>query len=116
MWHGSTQTKAMIPLFTDFRFNIGDARLLSCFIDLKVGAAWLIGNDYLRMADGFMGNGTQFYFRPAIGIRIPVSATDPDHAFNIGLTYQLITSGNNYYRYSRSLSLNNVGVAVSYEW
>lgn len=116
MWHGSTQTKAMIPLFTDFRFNIGDARSLSCFIDLKVGAAWLIGNDYLRMADGFMGNGTQFYFRPAIGIRIPVSATDPDHAFNIGLTYQLITSGNNYYRYSRSLSLNNVGVAVSYEW
>ena len=115
MYRGNTKTKVMIPLFSDFRFTFGPATS-SFFIDLKVGAAWLIGSDYLRMADGFMSNSTQFYFRPTIGMRIPVSAQKPNQAFNVGVTYQLLTSNNNYYYYSNSLTLNNIGISVSYEW
>lgn len=85
MYRGNTKTKVMIPLFSDFRFTFGPATS-SFFIDLKVGAAWLIGSDYLRMADGFMSNSTQFYFRPTIGMRIPVSAQKPNQAFNVGVT------------------------------
>ena len=115
MYRGNTKTKVMIPLFSDFRFTFGPATS-SFFIDLKVGAAWLIGSDYLRMADGFMSNSTQFYFRPTIGMRIPVSAQKPNQAFNVGVTYQLLTSNNNYYYYSNSLTLYNIGISVSYEW
>ena len=115
MYRGNTKTKVMIPLFSDFRFTFGPATS-SFFIDLKVGAAWLIGSDYLRMADGFMSNSSQFYFRPTIGMRIPVSAQKPNQAFNVGVTYQLLTSNNNYYYYSNSLTLNNIGISVSYEW
>lgn len=115
MYRGNTKTKVMIPLFSDFRFTFGPATSLF-FIDLKVGAAWLIGSDYLRMADGFMSNSTQFYFRPTIGMRIPVSSQKPSQAFNVGVTYQLLTSNNNYYYYSNSLTLNNIGISVSYEW
>ena len=115
MYRGNTKTKVMIPLFSDFRFTFGPVTS-SFFIDLKVGAAWLIGSDYLRMADGFMSNSTQFYFRPTIGMRIPVSAQKPNQAFNVGVTYQLLTSNNNYYYYSNSLTLNNIGISVSYEW
>lgn len=116
MYRGTAKTKAMIPVFSDFRFNIGERNTTSFFIDLKLGAAWLIGRDYLRMADGFMSNSTQFFFRPSIGVRIPVSAQNSKQAFNIGLTYQLLTSNNNYYWNSNSLTLNNLGVSVSYEW
>lgn len=116
MYRGTSKTKAMIPVFSDFRFNIGDRSRTSFFIDIKLGAAWLIGSSCLRMADGFMTNNTQFFMRPSMGVRIPVSAQNPDHAINIGLTYQLLTSNNNYYRNSNSLTLNNLGVSVSYEW
>lgn len=115
MYRGNTKTKVMIPLFSDFRFTFGPATS-SFFIDLKVGAAWLIGSDYLRMANGFMSNSTQFYFRPTIGMRIPASSQKPNQAFNVGLTYQLLTSNNNYYYHSNSLTLNNIGISVSYEW
>ena len=49
-------------------------------------------------------------------MRIPVSAQKPNQAFNVGVTYQLLTSNNNYYYYSNSLTLNNIGISVSYEW
>ncbi|MBO4941808.1 MAG: hypothetical protein J6C95_00065 [Muribaculaceae bacterium] len=116
MSRSNAQTKVMIPVFSDFRFNIGDRATTSFFIDIKLGAAWLMGSDYLRMADGFLSNSTQFYMRPTVGLRIPVSRERPDNAVNVGLTYQLITSNNNYYWSSRSLSLNNLGLSVAYEW
>ena len=116
MSRSNAQTKVMIPVFSDFRFNIGDRATTSFFIDIKLGAAWLMGSDYLRMADGFLSNSTQFYMRPTVGLRIPVSCERPDNAVNVGLTYQLITSNNNYYWSSRSLSLNNLGLSVEYEW
>lgn len=112
----SKKTKVMIPLFTDFRFNIGGREQTSFFADIKLGAAWMVGHGYLRMADAYMSNQTQFYLRPTIGVRIPARVGDTRHAFNIGFSYQLITSNNNYYRDSNSVSLNNFGVSVSYEW
>ena len=116
MYRGNTKTKVMIPLFSDFRFNIGSQEATSFFIDFKVGASWLIGSDYLRMADGFMTNETQFYFRPSVGLRIPISKERPDHAVNVGVSYQLLTSNNNYYWNDNSLTLNNLGISISYEW
>ncbi len=44
---GSTTTAAMIPLFTDFRFNIGGNSGASFFIDMKVGCSFLLGNKYI---------------------------------------------------------------------
>ncbi|MCM1505434.1 MAG: hypothetical protein NC127_09590 [Muribaculum sp.] len=115
MYRGNAKTKAMVPLFSDFRFTFGPASS-AFFLDIKLGAAWMIGRDYLRMADGFMSNQTQFYLRPTIGVRIPVSASRQNQAFNVGVTYQLLTSNNNYYWNDNSLTLNNIGVSLSYEW
>ena len=112
----TTQTKCMIPVFTDFRFFIGPESSLSAYADLKFGAAWLIGSKYLAMTEGYMTNGTQVYFKPSIGVRIPVKQGDPKHAFNLGLTYQLITSNNSWIYGNHNVTLNNLGVTLSYEW
>lgn len=113
----SATTKAMIPVFTDFRFNIGDMRGLGFFIGLKLGAAWLIGDPYLGLPEGCITTATQFYMRPTIGVRLPVNKNNPKRAFNIGVTYQLLTANDNYYIYNHnSLSLNNVGLTLGYEW
>lgn len=117
MNHGSTRTAAMIPLFTDFRFKIGGQNNSpAAFIDIKTGATWLMGNDYLEFSTARLGGGTQFYLRPAIGVRIPISAKDNRKAVNVGVTYQLITS-NNWYTYNNgSVTLNGFGATVAYEW
>ncbi|MCX4288477.1 MAG: hypothetical protein OSJ46_03155 [Duncaniella sp.] len=112
----SSSTKAMLPIFSDFRFNIGPESGTSCYIDLKVGAAWFLGDSYFALRDARMGRGAQFYFKPSIGIRVPVNAQNPRQAFNFGITYQLITSGNNYSRYGNSVTLNSIGASISYEW
>ncbi|MDE6109509.1 MAG: hypothetical protein K2F72_04395, partial [Muribaculaceae bacterium] len=91
-----TQTKCMVPVFSDFRFFIGPDSGLSAYIDLKLGAAWLIGSGYLQFNEGYMTGGTQFYLKPSVGVRIPVSKGDTKHSFNAGLTYQLITSNNSW--------------------
>lgn len=112
-----SKTKAMIPVFTDFRFNIGGRQSTSFFIDLKLGAAWLIGDSHLQMNTAAVTNETQFYFKPSMGLRIPIMANDTRKAFNIGLTYQLLTSNNNYYYWhSNGVTLNNIGVTLAYEW
>ena len=114
--HGYSKTKAMIPVFSDFRFMIGPESGTSFFIDLKLGAAWLMGSGYLRMIRGCLTNQTQFYFKPSLGIRIPVSSQNPRQAVNIGVTYQLLTSNNNYNWYDRSLTLNSIGATIGFEW
>ena len=114
--HGYSKTKAMIPVFSDFRFMIGPESGTSFFIDLKLGAAWLMGSSYLRMNRGCLTNQTQFYFKPSLGIRIPVSSQNPRQAVNIGVTYQLLTSNNNYNWYDRSLTLNSIGATIGFEW
>lgn len=112
----TTKTKAMIPVFSDFRFNIGDPAKTSFFIDIKLGAAWMLGSSDLRMNDACMDNSTQFYMRPSLGVRIPVNSSNSSQAFNIGLTYQLLTTDYNYDWYDNDVTLNNFGVTLAYEW
>ncbi|MGM9827632.1 MAG: hypothetical protein ACI30O_05515 [Muribaculaceae bacterium] len=125
-WDGrqnSRQTKCMIPAFTDFRFNVGDTSKISFFTDVKIGATWIMG-DRMELPDGLMTAGTQFYLKPQVGVRIPVNSQKPAQAFNVGLTYQLITGNDNVYSYYgyglydnyRTVSLSNLGLTLSFEW
>lgn len=114
---GTAKTKVMIPVFSDFRFRIGSDKTVSAFLDLKLGAAWFLGSDYLYMNTAYMTNQTQFYFRPSIGVRIPTDKEKPRQAVCVALTYQLLTSNNNYnYYYDHSVTLSNLGLTVGYEW
>lgn len=113
--HSSTTTGVMIPIFTDFRFNIGDSSKASFFIDLKLGASFLIGRDYLRISNGYITNQEYFYLRPAIGVRIPVNSQNNKQAVTIGANYQLLTS-NYWSSWTRNVTLNSLGVNVGYEW
>lgn len=105
---------AMIPIFTDFRFNIGGRNSASFFIDLKLGGDFLIGKNYLSIENGYINGSEYFMLKPSLGVRIPTSQ-DGKHAFNIGLTYQLLTC-NYWYNYETSSTLNSIGGTVSYEW
>ena len=103
------------PLFTDFRFNIGDTSSASFFIDLKVGCSFLLSKNYISIGDGYLTNQQYFYLRPSIGIRIPTNSQNPRQAVNIGINYRLLTS--NYWNSrSRNVTLNGLGASLSYEW
>ncbi|MDE6497614.1 MAG: hypothetical protein K2L21_03030 [Muribaculaceae bacterium] len=114
--HSLAQTKCMVPVFSDFRFFIGPDSGLSAYIDLKLGAAWLIGSGYLQLNEGYLTGGTQFYLKPSVGVRIPVRKGDTKHAFNAGLTYQLLTSNNSWLVGNGNATLNNIGITLAYEW
>lgn len=115
--HSNSSTKVMIPVFSDFRFNFGNTSGVSFFADVKLGAIWLIGNSYLRLQEGCMTGDAQFYCKPALGVRIPVSSTNQRQAVNIGVAYELITSDNNYnYWNDNNITLNCLGVSLSFEW
>ena len=89
----------MIPIFTDFRFNIGPRNAASFFIDLN----------------GYLTNTSYFYFQPAIGVRIPVNSQNSKQAFNIGVHYRLLTS--DYWSgYQSSIVQNGLGAHVGFEW
>jgi len=112
---GSTTTAAMIPLFTDFRFNIGGNSGASFFIDLNVGCSFLLGNKYISIGDGYLTNQEYFYLRPSIGMRIPTNSRNPKQAVDIGINYRLLTS--NYWNsWSRNITLNSIGVSLAFEW
>lgn len=104
----------MIPLFTDFRFNIGDKTNTSFFIGVKAGGSFLVGGDYLAVRNGYISNSEYFYLKPSIGVRIPTNESGKQ-AVNIGVTYQLLTC-NYWYNNYRSGTLNSLGATVSYEW
>lgn len=113
--HSSTTTSALVPLYTDFRFNVGGPKTPSLYVDVRLGAAFLMGKDYVRIGDGFITNQQYFYLRPSMGLRIPVSTTNPKQAFNIGVSYQLLTS--NYWNsFRRNTTLSAMGVNASFEW
>lgn len=105
---------AMVPVFTDFRFNIGSRTSTSFFIDIKAGGSFLIGKDYLAVENGYISNSEYFMLKPSLGLRIPVSQSGKQ-AVNIGITYQLLTC-NYWYDYNRSRTLNSLGGTVSFEW
>ncbi|MBD5358428.1 MAG: hypothetical protein HDR88_15825 [Bacteroides sp.] len=113
--HSSTTTAVMLPLFTDFRVNIGGDTGSSFFIDLKVGCSFLLSDKYISIGDGYLTNQEYFYLRPSIGIRIPTSSTHPKQAIDIALNYKLLTS--NYWNsWSRRVTLNGLGASVAFEW
>lgn len=118
--YGQKKTGVMIPLFTDFRFNIptgNSPTAASVFVDLRLGASWLLGDTYLETNDGWLGNDTKFYFRPAIGARIPVNRNNPKQAVNIGIAYLLLTGGDNYgWSYGVTQTFSSIGATVSFEW
>lgn len=117
-YHNSDTTKAMIPVFSDFRFNIGSGMTKpSLFIDVKIGATWLIGSSYLQLANSRLTGQAQFLLRPSVGVRIPVNQKNAKQAVDIGLTYQLLTANNAWgYINSNTTTLNSLGVTASYEW
>lgn len=113
--HSSTQTAAMMPLFTDFRFNLGSSQMAQLFIDLKVGCSFLLGNRYIEIGNGYLTNQQYFYLRPSLGLRIPTNSNNPKQAVSLGVNYKLLTS--NYWNsWTRSITLNAIGVSLSYEW
>lgn len=115
--HATTQNSVMIPLYTDFRLNLGAPTALGFFIDLKVGAGFYVSNDYILVGDGYINSSSSFYLKPAIGFRLPVSKKNPKLAVNVGGTYQLLT---NSYWYnpgmSNNVSLSAFGLNVGFEW
>ncbi len=113
--HSSTTSAAMLPIFSDFRFNIGGADSASFFIDLKIGCSFLLSRDYIEIGGGYLTNQQYFYLRPAVGIRIPTNANNPKQAVNLGVTYKLLTS-NYWSSWERNITLNSLGAMISYEW
>lgn len=105
----------MIPVFTDFRFNIGPRNAASFFIDLKVGASFLANNKSVKIRNGYLTNTSYFFFQPAIGVRIPVNSNNYKQAFNIGVHYRLLTS--DYWSgYQSSIVQNGLGAHIGFEW
>ncbi len=117
-WNYNRQTRTsgvMIPIFTDFRFNLGSRTNASFYIDVKAGGSFLIGKNYLAIENGYINGSEYFMLRPSIGLRVPVSNTGKK-AMNIGLTYQLLTCNYWWYNNNNSGTLNSLGATVSYEW
>lgn len=111
---GVRTSGAMIPVFTDFRFNIGSKTSASFFIDIKAGGEFLIGNKYLAIENGYISGSEYFMLKPSLGVRIPVSQSGKQ-AFNVGLTYQLLTC-NYWYNYENNRTINSLGGTLSFEW
>lgn len=117
--YNTSKTKVMVPVFTDFRFSVPSTSSVSFFADIKIGAAWLLGDSYLRLNTRYMDNSTQFYFKPTLGLRFGVNKQKPNQAINIGVSYMLLTANNSYSWYSYNYdtpTLSNVGVSIAYEW
>ncbi len=82
---------------------------------MRLGASFLVTNSDLRINEGYITNNEYFYLRPSIGIHIPVNPEKNTSAFNIGISYQLLTA--NYWdSWQRNTTLNALGVNASYEW
>ena len=111
---GRSRTGWMLPLYSDFRFNIGPRNDTSFFIDLRVGASFLLSDDYLEIGDGFLNSDQTFYLKPSIGMRIPLNDSG-SQAVNIGLSYQLMTQDYWYRSYS-DVTLSSFGATIGFEW
>lgn len=113
--HEYTSSAVMIPVFTDFRFTIGQQTSTSFFINCRVGAAFLCSDSYVKVRDGYLTDRQYFYFQPAVGVRIPVNTSKPRQAIDVGVHYRLMTS--NYWdNWQYNATINGLGVNISYEW
>ena len=111
-------TAVMLPIFTDFRFDIGtltSSSRPSFYVDLKIGCSFLLSNKYIAIGDGYLTNQEYFFLRPALGIRIPVNSKKPKQAFDIGISYKLITS-NYWVKYNDNITLQALGANIAFEW
>lgn len=109
-------TKApMLPLFTDFRFLVGNTSSVSFFLDLKVGCSFLLSNKYVAIGNGYLTNRQYFFLDPSIGVRIPVNKKNPKQGFDIGVRYKLLTS-NYWYLNNNNITLQSLGAFVGFEW
>ncbi len=113
--NNTTETGVMIPLYSDFRFNIGSPGKTSFFIDLRIGAAFMIG-DYLRLNGGYLTQKENFYFKPSLGLRIPINKNNQKQAINVSASYNLIDSDCYMYGYYDNAILQSLGVTVGFEW
>lgn len=113
--HQYTSSAVMIPVFTDFRFILGDQRSTSFFVNFRLGAAFLCSDSYIKIRDGYLSNREYFYFQPAIGVRVPVSSTKPRQALDIGIHYRLMTS-NYWNNWQYNATINGLGVNIGFEW
>lgn len=110
-------TGVIMPLFTDFRFFIGNEKDVNLYIGMKVGASFLIGKSYLRTPDGYLDNNEGFYFKPTLGVRVPLSTNNPKYALNFGVSYQLITNSYwNWSGYYSNTTVNSLGASIGFEW
>ncbi|MDE6271149.1 MAG: hypothetical protein K2M12_09900, partial [Muribaculaceae bacterium] len=111
---GHGKTGCMIPLFSDFRFNIGGQQSTSFFIDLRLGASFLVSNNYLEIGDGYLTKSECFYFKPTLGMRIPLNDSGKQ-AVNVGVSYML-TTNSYWYNYYSNVSLSSIGLSVGFQW
>lgn len=116
--HSTTTTGVMIPLYSDFRFNIGTQDKTSFFIDLRLGATFLVSDDYLAVDGGYISNKECFYFKPSLGVRIPTNKNNSKQAVNISLSYNLIDSEYDSWGgyYDDSATLHGIGATIGFEW
>lgn len=103
----------MLPLYADFRFNIGNQSNLSLFIDLKIGASFLISSNDFYVGYAYITNDECLYFKPSLGLRLPINKNNVKQAINLSASYQLITP-----RFSNgyNVNFNNLGVTLAFEW
>lgn len=113
--HNSSETRVMLPIFTDFRFTFPMGQY-GFYADIKTGASWILGNHYLRINDAMMSTNAQFFLQPSVGVRMAIDPQHPSRALNLGVTYRLLTANNNYYWNGNSLTLNGLGATIGYEW
>ena len=110
----STKTGIMVPVFTDFRFFFPSLTATGMYIDVRLGASFLMNDKYLAVGNGFITNREFFYLKPSLGVRIPVKGSGKS-AVDIGVTYQLLTA-NYWYIGSSHSTLNALGATVAFEW
>ena len=106
----------MVPLYTDFRFFIGNTSNISLNIDLRLGAAFNFTDDF-PVTNGYLSEEECFYLRPSLGIRIPVNKNKPKLAFNVGVSYQLLVADMwGFTGYDNNKAFNNLGATIGFEW
>lgn len=112
---GYATTAAMLPLFADFRFLIGDRTNIAFYLDLKVGCSFLLSNKMIAIGDGYLTNREYFFLDPSLGVRVPCNKKNPKQAFDVGVKYKLLTS-NYWYNINNNITLQSIGAFVAFEW
>lgn len=121
-YYNCTDNAVLIPIYLDFKYNFGNTSNICPFIDMKIGASFLVSDqDGAYIGEGWMDKDACFYFSPTIGFRVPLSNSRT--ALNIGLTYNLLSQKYRYFDdwsgreyYNDGIVLHSLGARVSIEW